>query len=359
MDDLPGSIYHMSASSRSIGGFLLYGLWFPLVLAAGAGAFTVSHISSQPHTYVSLAKLVAGPRMVVGASAVGYQDYLGDFYGTIIETMESREMSKRALERVRLLHPELKEAGVEVRVNRNKGSSIFNVAVIGTDREYSQVFLNSLLDEFKAFRDMNREQQRNKAVQTLAEDVVKADKNERQAADKLHAFETAKELAVAKIKQAEAAETLKALLSEQRKLQAVADTASAPEADKTAARQRLPVLERELADASRQVTEFDVLLAEDDHLREARQLAGNQHKEVFDLMHKFTVADDVQGDCVNVMERASKAVEDVKPVQIPMVMAAAGGLLGGMLLLLIGAIIWSATGPKPPPLHVGPSAATC
>lgn len=55
----------------------------------------------------------------------------------------------------------------------------------GWNRRYTRVFLDALLDEFVAFRNQIREQQRNKALTTLAEDVVRREKNLQVKLDKL------------------------------------------------------------------------------------------------------------------------------------------------------------------------------
>ena len=215
----------MSGNSRSFGRFVLCGLWLPVVLAVATVVAQAWRISSKPQTYVSLAKLAAGGRVQMGGAGVGDQEHRNDIYGTIIEPLESSAMLKLANERVRLLYPDLKKADIEVRVTLLKGSAILTVAVIGSDRQYVQVFLNALLDEFKAF---DLERQRNKAE---------------------------------------------------------------------------------------------------------------------------------QGNSVTVMERASRAVEDIQPRSNIMIVAGGAGLAVGVLLLLLSAVLWVATGPRqasPPPLPAAP-----
>jgi polysaccharide biosynthesis transport protein len=163
--------------------------WFLLLTASIGVCFQALTISNQAQQYVSLAKLVAGGRM--GSNMNGgpqYIEYLQDFYGTIIETLESPEMHKHAEERVRALSPDLKPTEVDVRVTQNKGSAIFNVAAFGTEPKFTRVFLDALLDEFRAFRDQIREQQRNKALTALAEDVVKRETELKQKAEELTNF---------------------------------------------------------------------------------------------------------------------------------------------------------------------------
>ena len=444
---LPGQSSTLSRIHETSAKFQRYKIllrrrWWFLLLTASIGVCVQAlRITSKPQSYVSLAKLVAGGRMAMGNSGVGYQDYLNDFYGTIIETVESSEMRKHALERVRLLFPDLKEADVEVRVSQNKGSAIFNVACIGSDREYSQVFLNSLLDEFKAFREMNREQQRNKAVQALAEDVVKADKEVKENADKLASFEKLHNVVVIGQNQNDAAnflrsyniqkEALKTQMTEielalrdvdaamQQKVAMTSGTggtrsqnasksgdsggadptlsqpnlgfttnernyvdlkqkivvlnadrqellnsykpghpavmeiegnitkqtgilhvyeeASAAEQKSQQAMiaRKLEVLDGSIQEKTQQATEVGGLLAEHLRLQKNQEASELYRKDVFDLMHKFTVAEEVGGDYVTVMERASKGVEDVNPWAMAIVFGLGAGLGVGVVVLLL------------------------
>ncbi|MDB6120739.1 MAG: hypothetical protein JWO08_4520 [Verrucomicrobiaceae bacterium] len=445
---LPGQSSTLSRIHETSAKFQRYKIllrrrWWFLLLTASIGVCVQAlRITNKPQTYVSLAKLVAGGRMSMGNAGVGYQEYLNDFYGTIIETLESSEMRKHALQRVRLLFPDLREADVEVRVSQNRGSAIFNVAVVGSDQEYSQVFLNALLEEFKAFRESNREQQRNKAVQALAEDVVKADKERRDSADKLASFEKLHNVVLINQNQNEAAQMLSQFNREREALRVhltevemalkdvdaamlqkeamassgqmlggnttqklVNDTAatdaslvqpslgftnrerdylelkhqillltadrdellrtlkpghpSVVEIEDKISKQngilatyqaqilkeqksqqatlvrKIEVLDSKILEKTQQATEVGGQLAEHARLRKNLEACEQTHKEVFDLMHKFTVSEDVQGDYVNVMERASPAVEDVQPWAVTILIGLGAGLGLGVIVLLL------------------------
>ena len=68
---------------------LLRRRWWFLLLTASIGVCIMAlRITSKPDTYQSLAKLVAGGRIVAQEGNVGWQEQLTDFYGTIIETLE-------------------------------------------------------------------------------------------------------------------------------------------------------------------------------------------------------------------------------------------------------------------------------
>lgn len=161
------------------------------LLAVVMSGIVLVSCKQKPAAYVSVAKLVAAGRMAGPGGDTGntYQDYLQDFYGTIIETIESSEMRRRAKDRVRALYPEMKESEVEINVTQNKRGAIFNVVATGQEPEFTRVFLNAVLDEYLAFRQQIREQNRGKALTALAEDVVKRERTMSEKQRRLEDFE--------------------------------------------------------------------------------------------------------------------------------------------------------------------------
>ncbi len=146
------------------------------VLGASVGVcLQALRITGRPQEFRSLAKLVAGGPAVTGAAkepSFDWRDRIDDFYDTIIETLESAEMKRRALERVRALNPDLKDSDVEIRVAQTKGSTIFNILATGTEPKYTKIFLDALLDEFIAFRQAIREQSQGKELQQVLQELV-------------------------------------------------------------------------------------------------------------------------------------------------------------------------------------------
>jgi uncharacterized protein involved in exopolysaccharide biosynthesis len=176
---------------------LLRRRWWLLLLTACIGvSIQALRITGKPDSYQSLAKLVAGGRIVSNEGNVGWQEQLTDFYGTIIETLESAEMKRRALERVRALYPDLKDTNVDIRVAQTKGSAIFNVFAIGSEPKFTKIFLDAMLDEFVAFRQQIREQGLERALNTFTETVVKKSKELQERTEKLEAFRKANDVVV-------------------------------------------------------------------------------------------------------------------------------------------------------------------
>lgn len=163
---------------------LLRRRWWFLLLTASIGVCVQAlRINGRPQEFRSLAKLVAGGQLMMNGD-ITWREQQQDFYGTIIETVESSEMKRRALARVRALFPDLKDSEVDIRVAQTKGSAIFNILATGSEPRYTKIFLDALLDEFIASRQSIREQAQGKVIQTFLQEVVNKqkvmeDKNER------------------------------------------------------------------------------------------------------------------------------------------------------------------------------------
>ena len=157
-----------------IGFGALVALGLVSVLIAVVAMTKMEFIPRKP-LYRSEAKLVAGGRMTANTD-FRWEEMQQDFYGTIIETLESTEMRKRAMERVKTLHPGLKTEEATVQVVQTKGSAIFKVQCTSGEPKFAQIFLNSMLDEFIAFRMVIREQAQGKVLSTFLQEVVNKQK---------------------------------------------------------------------------------------------------------------------------------------------------------------------------------------
>ncbi len=168
---------------------LLRRRWWFLLLTASIGICVQAlRITSKPVEYKSVAKLVAGGRVVDPTAGVLWQEQLQDFYGTIMETINSGMLKTKTLSRMRTLYPDMEESSVSLSVHQNRGSAIFNVVAVGEDKEYTQKFLNALMDEFISQRTFVREQALGKVLTSFADDVLRRQKAFEEAAEKLESF---------------------------------------------------------------------------------------------------------------------------------------------------------------------------
>ncbi len=327
-----------------------------LVLGALAVAYQAQSITSKAPEYLSLAKLVATPQPpTTNIDVLQYREYFSRSYGSTIEVLESNEMRRRAQDRVRALNPDLKEVDIEIRATQNKGSTIFNVLAVGSEPKYTRVFLDALLDEFRAFRETIREQQRNKALTALAEDVVKREKQAKELDAKLAAWRKAHEGTTisAKLMAAEAERLVQRVMTLRNDRDTLAEQLRKPTEAATKA-----TLEASLASKEQELRETEIKAAnvskvsdEEARLTMQFQDASQAYRDMFDLVRKFKVNEVNEGEAVTIMERATGAVQNVQQqwairLAVPLIACLAGGIL---LMLIVAGIIAAATPASQPP----------
>jgi len=106
-----------------------------------------------------------------------------EFRATQIEILESGELQRRALERVRGLHPELKEIKVSVHAARVKETSLIEVTAEAAEPRYTKVYVNALADEYMAFRQEMVEKSVGMAMNKIIEEVLSREKDVKKKAE--------------------------------------------------------------------------------------------------------------------------------------------------------------------------------
>lgn len=147
-------------------------LWVYITVGVALGiCYQVFQLLPAPQMQCE-AKLVASPAyMTFKREDYGFIDYdpqtVWSFATTLIETLESPELQRRARTRVHALNPELVESDVRIRASQSKESAIFNLVASGRDGVYVRTYLNALLDEFVAFRQAVRSQSQSRFFKRL------------------------------------------------------------------------------------------------------------------------------------------------------------------------------------------------
>jgi hypothetical protein len=318
----------------------------------GACLGTVSQallINGRTKEFRSLAKLVAGWQMVMQQD-----DETGplrqDFYGTIIETIESSEMKRRALERVRALNPEFKdkECDVEIRVAQTKGSAIFNILATGSEPKYTRIFLDALLDEFISFRQSIREQAQSRVVHEFFQDVFTRQKSMEDAAEKL---EKARVLGVDTLSVRSDLERLVVRLNIQRnqrddlrfKIKLIKDD----EAARAPLQTQLEAIESEINDIEKGLARRELDLAELKTFQEKHDTNKLVYEKLFKEVEKLQAVFNTVPDYVAIQERATPASENVEDWVLPVAVGAVGGgFLAGLVGFALSFLILRS--PKPP-----------
>lgn len=305
-------------------------------------------LTSKPQEFRSLAKLVAGGNLSNGG--LNWKEQQQDFYGTILETVESAEMSRRALERVRALNPEYKdkECDVAIRAVQNKGSGIINILATGDEPKYTRLFLDALLDEYISFRQSIREQAQGKVLQHFLNEVVSKQKAMEDSMEKLKA---ARAQGVDTLSVRSDLERQVGRLNAQRnqrddirfKLRTMKDD----DAGRGPMQALLETTESEIRDIERYLDIKDAALSELKAWQEKFAADKLAYEKLFNEVEKLQTIFNTQSDYVAIQERATPASENVENWVMPVVIGAvAGGLPFGIVGLVLSLLLVRA--PKPP-----------
>jgi hypothetical protein len=273
----------------------------------------------------------------------------GDVYGTQIEILESGELRRRALERVRSMNPELREIEVEIRVTQTKGSSILNVAAMGEDGKYTRIFLSALLDEYVAFRQELIEKSLGTAMNKIIEEVLSREKQVKDFTEKLDRFTREKNLPLLESEVARLVAKVSLLrakiedLEHPQAAQASGAGAQVTGATLDSTREALRQAEEDLAKVSRQMTEFQ-------SLKETLERAKQDYQDWKKALDRVDAAHVTSSDPVAIMERPVVAVETEPDLVWSLVGAGSvGGGIGFVLMLVCGLISQGRLSRREPP----------
>ncbi|MCX6850829.1 MAG: hypothetical protein NTY98_18100 [Verrucomicrobia bacterium] len=325
------------------------------IVASIGVALQAMRITGRPQEFRSLAKLVAGGQMVFNDSII-WREQQQDFYGTIIETIESSEMSRRALERVKALNPGIKACDVSIRVAQTKGSAIFNILATGTEPKYTRIFLDALLDEFISFRQSVREQAQGKVLQNFLQEVITRQKRMEDSAEKL---KKARAQGAATLSVRSDLERLVPRLNSQRnqrddlrlKIKSMRDD----DASRASLQTQLESIESEIHDIEKDLDRREASLDELKTLQEKLETDKHAYEKLFEQVEKIQSAfNTTTADYVAIQERATPALENVEDWRLPIAVGAGGGgLLGGLIGLVLSLILVRAPGPPQIPAVIG------
>lgn len=120
--------------------------------AATSTLLQVFVLREEAPLYQSIGKLIVKSPMSQNVSGELWQNQAKDYYGSIIETLESAEIKRRAMDSARVSNPEMRACEVQVQVSHLKNGGAFNVITTGSEPRYTSIFLDAILDEFIAFQ---------------------------------------------------------------------------------------------------------------------------------------------------------------------------------------------------------------
>src|SRR6266481_8350315 len=114
---------------------------------------------------------------------------MANFYGTQVQLMQSNEVKHSAESLVRSAHPELQPAPVEIMVLQRPRTSIFELTALGAAPDYTQAYLNAVMQKYLDFKRGMREERGHEVTTGITEQLIQVEKDLRNSEDELIEFQ--------------------------------------------------------------------------------------------------------------------------------------------------------------------------
>ena len=131
--------------------------------------------------------IVAGS-MKIPQGAI-YSEEMQNFYGTQVQLMQSNEVKHSAESLVRSSHPELQPVPIDIFVLQRPRTSIFELSAVGTAPDYTQAYLNAVMQKYLDFKRGMREERGHEVTTGITEQLIQVEKDLRNSEDELIEFQ--------------------------------------------------------------------------------------------------------------------------------------------------------------------------
>jgi capsular exopolysaccharide synthesis family protein len=168
---------------------LLIRRWWIPVLTICLGLFVEAFLIYQtPPSYASYSKMMVAGKLNIPQAAI-YSEEAQNFYGTQIQLMQSSEVKRGAEGLVRSTHPEMQPVPVEVFAVQKPRASIFDLTAIGSSADYTQAYLNAVMQKYVDFKKGLREESGKTVITGITEQLIQTEKDLRTAEDEMLEFQ--------------------------------------------------------------------------------------------------------------------------------------------------------------------------
>jgi len=168
---------------------LLLRRWWIPVLTVSLGLFVEAFLIYQtPPQFQSNSKMMMAGKLNIAQGAVYSEDSV-NFFGTQIQLIESAEVKHSAEALVRSSHPELQPVPVQVFVVQKPRTSIFELSAIGSSPEYTQAYLNAVMQKYLDFKKGLREDRGHEVTTGITEQLIQVEKDLRNSEDEMLEFQ--------------------------------------------------------------------------------------------------------------------------------------------------------------------------
>ncbi len=167
---------------------LLRRWWIPL-LTICLGLFVGAWMIYQaPNAFLSTSKMMVSGKLNLAQNAV-YSEDSNNFFGTQIQLMQSDEVRSGAEALVRATHPELAPVKVNLSVTQRPRTSIFELEAVGTVPDYTQAYLNAVMQKYLDVKKNMRTDQGSHVTTAITEQLIQVEKDLRNGEDEMLEFQ--------------------------------------------------------------------------------------------------------------------------------------------------------------------------
>ena len=119
-----------------------------------------------------------------------YLEVANNFFGTQTELLRSKEVRRRARERVLAMHPEYEDVSKQISMNagRRGESNIFDLTATGRHAGYVKAYLNAVMEAYLNFREENRSSRTGATISQINSEISRLDKEIQKMEEKLQNF---------------------------------------------------------------------------------------------------------------------------------------------------------------------------
>ncbi len=162
--------------------------WIPL-LTVCLGLFVGAWMIYQaPNAFLSTSKMMVSGKLNLAQNAV-YSEDTNNFYGTQIQLMQSDEVRAGAEAQVRAAHPELQPVKVTLSITQRPRTSIFELEAIGLTPDYTQAYLNAVMQKYLDVKKSMRADQGSHVTTAITEQLIQVEKDLRNGEDEMLEFQ--------------------------------------------------------------------------------------------------------------------------------------------------------------------------
>lgn len=269
--------------------------WWVLLITLGIAVGAQTYRASKtPLTYISKAQMIVANRAVVADAAQQPEE---NYVGNTIALLKGSLITSRAIENVKTNHPTLKQSLVTVDVSLVPKTSIFLLQARGAEPDYTQAYLNALMDEFLEYKKEMRKGSTEETVAAITSEASKARQDVATAKRELEQFGTTNNVAMVEREASRAAALVVSLKSDvataRTELQILEAVTNSPQTSASSGADKGPAVTETVAAARRQL----------EQLRAQRELLGETHRDAHVKMIRLAEQIATQEKLVKLMEQ--------------------------------------------------------